>query len=121
MGEVKRDRGNAANLAPGFLFAARARCRAGAKLSATARLGASSRAGRCRHHVEYDRHGSAVRARDTKLALAGHLRRPGATGTSGCIALPERQVVALQDFARGGAVLAVLPKQALGRFKGCLP
>lgn len=50
-----------------------------------------------------------------------HLRRPGATGTSGCIALPEPQLVALQDFARGGAVLAVLPKQALGRFKGCLP
>jgi len=50
-----------------------------------------------------------------------HLRRPGATGTSGCIALPERQVVALQDFARGSAVLAVLPKQALGRFRGCLP
>jgi hypothetical protein len=27
----------------------------------------------------------------------------------------------LQDFAQGGAVLAVLPKQALDRFKGCLP
>jgi D-alanyl-D-alanine dipeptidase len=50
-----------------------------------------------------------------------HLRRPGATGTSGCIALPEPRLVTLQDFARGGAVLAVLPKQALGRFKGCLP
>jgi len=50
-----------------------------------------------------------------------HLRRPGATGTSGCIAVPEPQLVTLQDFARGGAVLAVLPRQALGRFKGCLP
>jgi len=50
-----------------------------------------------------------------------HLRLPGKTGTSGCVALPEPQLVDLQDFAQGGAVLAVLPKQALGRFKGCLP
>jgi len=50
-----------------------------------------------------------------------HVRLPGKTGTSGCVALPERQVTALQNFAQGRAVLAVLPKQALGRFKGCLP
>lgn len=50
-----------------------------------------------------------------------HVRLPGATGTSGCVALPELQVIALQDFAQGGAVLAVLPRQALDRFKGCLP
>ncbi len=50
-----------------------------------------------------------------------HLRLPGKTGTSGCVALPERQLEGLQDFAQGGAVLAVLPKAALGRFKGCLP
>ena len=50
-----------------------------------------------------------------------HLRLPGKTGTSGCVALPEPQLVGLQDFAQGGAVLAVLPKQALDRFKGCLP
>ncbi len=50
-----------------------------------------------------------------------HVRLPGMTGTSGCVALPEPQVAALQAFAQGGAVLAVLPKQALGRFKGCLP
>lgn len=50
-----------------------------------------------------------------------HLRLPGATGTAGCVALPEPQVVAMQNFAQGGAVLAVLSKQALGRFKGCLP
>ncbi len=48
--------------------------------------------------------------------------RPGRrTGTAGCIALAERQVAALQRFAQGGAVLAVLPRRALGRFKGCLP
>jgi L,D-peptidoglycan transpeptidase YkuD (ErfK/YbiS/YcfS/YnhG family) len=50
-----------------------------------------------------------------------HLRLPGKTGTSGCIALPEPQLARLQDFTQGGAVLAVLPRQALDRFKGCLP
>lgn len=50
-----------------------------------------------------------------------HVRRPNAKGTAGCLALPEPQVAALQDFAEGGAVLAVLPRQALERFKGCLP
>ncbi len=50
-----------------------------------------------------------------------HVRVPGATGTNGCVALPEPQVAALQNFAESGAVLAVLPRQALDRFKGCLP
>lgn len=50
-----------------------------------------------------------------------HTRLPGATGTSGCVSLPEPQVAALQDFAQSGAVLAVLPRQALSRFKDCLP
>jgi len=50
-----------------------------------------------------------------------HLRLPSATGTAGCVALPEPQLVGLQAFAQSGAVLAVLPKQAMPRFKGCLP
>ena len=50
-----------------------------------------------------------------------HVRRPDAKGTAGCVALPEPQVEALQDFAQGGAVLVVLPRQALDRFKSCLP
>jgi L,D-peptidoglycan transpeptidase YkuD (ErfK/YbiS/YcfS/YnhG family) len=50
-----------------------------------------------------------------------HTRFPGATGTNGCVSLPERQVAALQDFAQSGAVLAVLPRRGLARFKGCLP
>jgi L,D-peptidoglycan transpeptidase YkuD (ErfK/YbiS/YcfS/YnhG family) len=50
-----------------------------------------------------------------------HTRLLGATGTNGCVSLPEPQVAALQDFAQTGAVLAILPRQALGRFKGCLP
>lgn len=50
-----------------------------------------------------------------------HTRLPGATGTHGCVSLPEPQVKVLQDFAQSGAVLAVLPRLALARFKGCLP
>jgi D-alanyl-D-alanine dipeptidase len=50
-----------------------------------------------------------------------HLQLPGKTGTSGCVALPEPQLAALQDFSQSGAVLAILPRAALNRFKGCLP
>ena len=50
-----------------------------------------------------------------------HLQMPGKTGTSGCVALPEPQLAAVQDFAVDGAVLAIVPRQALARFKGCLP
>ncbi len=50
-----------------------------------------------------------------------HLQLPGKTGTSGCVALPEPQLEALQDHVQSGAVLAILPRQALDRFKGCLP
>ncbi|HZQ12843.1 MAG TPA: hypothetical protein VFB31_08550 [Pseudolabrys sp.] len=50
-----------------------------------------------------------------------HLWLPGRTGTAGCVALSEPQLVKLQNFAQGGAVLAVLPRGALGRFRGCLP
>jgi L,D-peptidoglycan transpeptidase YkuD (ErfK/YbiS/YcfS/YnhG family) len=50
-----------------------------------------------------------------------HLALPGRTGTGGCVALSEPQLEAVQDFAQDGAVLAILPRQALARFKGCLP
>jgi L,D-peptidoglycan transpeptidase YkuD (ErfK/YbiS/YcfS/YnhG family) len=50
-----------------------------------------------------------------------HLQLPGKTGTGGCVAMPEPQLEAVQDFAQDGAVLVVLPRQALARFKGCLP
>jgi L,D-peptidoglycan transpeptidase YkuD (ErfK/YbiS/YcfS/YnhG family) len=50
-----------------------------------------------------------------------HLQLPGRIGTNGCVALPEPQLVAVQDHVQAGAVLAILPRQALGRFKGCLP
>lgn len=50
-----------------------------------------------------------------------HLRLPDAKGTSGCVALPEADLISLQDFAEGGAVLAVVPKGARQRLPGCLP
>ena len=50
-----------------------------------------------------------------------HLRLPASKGTNGCVALPEPQLASLQDFAQSGAVLAVVPRQALPRLKTCLP
>jgi len=50
-----------------------------------------------------------------------HVWRSPTTGTAGCVALPEHRVEALQEFASGGAVIAILPQQAVGRFAGCLP
>lgn len=50
-----------------------------------------------------------------------HIRKPTATGTGGCVALPEPALAGLQDFAQGGAVLAIVPKPALVRLRGCLP
>jgi L,D-peptidoglycan transpeptidase YkuD (ErfK/YbiS/YcfS/YnhG family) len=50
-----------------------------------------------------------------------HVWRSPTTGTAGCVAVPEPRVEALQAFSRGGAVLAILPREALGRLKGCLP
>jgi L,D-peptidoglycan transpeptidase YkuD (ErfK/YbiS/YcfS/YnhG family) len=72
------------------------------------------------------RRGLLVNYPSDRKARAGscifiHLQLPGNTGTSGCVALPEPQLEALQDHVQGGAVLAVLPRQALGRLKTCLP
>lgn len=50
-----------------------------------------------------------------------HVWKTPDTTTSGCVALPESRVMALQDFATSGAVLGVLPEAARARFAGCLP
>jgi L,D-peptidoglycan transpeptidase YkuD (ErfK/YbiS/YcfS/YnhG family) len=50
-----------------------------------------------------------------------HVWRSPSTGTAGCVSMPEARVEALQDFASGGAALAILPQAALARFAGCLP
>ena len=47
--------------------------------------------------------------------------RTPTTGTAGCVSMPEPRVEAVQDFAAGGAVIAILPQQARGRFAACLP
>ena len=76
--------------------------------------------------VRQYRQGLLVDYPTNRAARAGscifiHLWLKGATGTHGCVALPAPRLTAMQNFAQGGAVLAVLPKQALARFKGCLP
>jgi L,D-peptidoglycan transpeptidase YkuD (ErfK/YbiS/YcfS/YnhG family) len=73
------------------------------------------------------RHGLLVDYPSSSVARGGscifvHLRPTGKkSGTGGCVALDEPQLTGLQDFAQGGAVLAILPRQAFDRFRGCLP
>jgi D-alanyl-D-alanine dipeptidase len=72
------------------------------------------------------RHGLLVDYPTSRSARGGscifiHLWVPHMTGTGGCVALPEPQLVRLQYFTQGGAVLAIVPRGALDRFRGCLP
>jgi len=73
------------------------------------------------------RHGLLVDYPTDIAAKAGscifiHVWRSPSRGTAGCVALPEERVLALQNFtADGGAVLAVMPRFALSRLRGCLP
>jgi L,D-peptidoglycan transpeptidase YkuD (ErfK/YbiS/YcfS/YnhG family) len=73
------------------------------------------------------RHGLLVEYPTDTAAKAGscifiHVWRSPTKGTGGCVALPEERLVALQDFIEGGgAVLAILPRHALGRLRDCLP
>lgn len=50
-----------------------------------------------------------------------HIWKTPDTATSGCVAMPEPQVKALQQFAEAGAVLAIVPQTARDRFPTCLP
>jgi L,D-peptidoglycan transpeptidase YkuD (ErfK/YbiS/YcfS/YnhG family) len=50
-----------------------------------------------------------------------HVWKTPDTKTSGCVALSEPRVKALQEFSQAGAVLGVLPETARDRFPGCLP
>jgi len=50
-----------------------------------------------------------------------HVWRAAGQVTTGCVALPEPRVVAVQDFAEHGAVIAIVPRGMLDRFSGCLP
>jgi L,D-peptidoglycan transpeptidase YkuD (ErfK/YbiS/YcfS/YnhG family) len=50
-----------------------------------------------------------------------HVWKSPTIGTAGCVSLPEARVEVLQDFSAPGAVLAILPRAALGRLPDCLP
>ena len=50
-----------------------------------------------------------------------HIKRSSMAPTAGCVALPEARFAAWQEFSAPGAVLATLPRTALGRLSGCLP
>ena len=50
-----------------------------------------------------------------------HVWKTPDTKTSGCVALPEPRVKALQEFSAAGAVLGVLPETAREPSAGCLP
>ncbi len=68
--------------------------------------------------VRQYRQGLLVDYPTNRAARAGscifiHLWLKDAKGTHGCVALPAPRLTAMQNFAQGGAVLAVLPKQAL--------
>jgi L,D-peptidoglycan transpeptidase YkuD (ErfK/YbiS/YcfS/YnhG family) len=93
-------------------------------ITSRAKVGAAH--GENMRRVQAYRNGLVVEYPTDRAARAGscifiHVRLPSMTGTSGCVAVPEPQVIALQDFAAPGAVLAVLPEAARGRFGGCLP
>jgi L,D-peptidoglycan transpeptidase YkuD (ErfK/YbiS/YcfS/YnhG family) len=51
-----------------------------------------------------------------------HVWRNSSSGTSGCVVMPEKRVVALQEFANKHAtVVAIIPESALHRLSDCLP
>ena len=50
-----------------------------------------------------------------------HVWKSPTGGTAGCVSLPEARIEALQDFSAPGAMLAILPRDALSRVAGCLP
>lgn len=80
---------------------------------------------RMRNFPQY-RHGLFIDYPSNHAKPAGscifiHIWDAPGEATAGCIAMPEARVVALQNFAGPGAVIAVVPRRALDRFKGCLP
>ena len=60
-------------------------------------------------------------ARRAGSCIFVHLwRRPGSP-TVGCVAASEQTVLHLQGFRTPGTAIAILPRTALARLKGCLP
>ncbi len=60
------------------------------------------------------------RAKRAGSCIFIHIRMPDAKYTQGCVAVPEAQVLELQNFAQQGAVIAIIPASARGRIS-CLP
>ena len=117
--------GNYLHLTQGTVCVSDARSSAYNTITSRAKVGWTVRGENMWRVPEY-RRGLLVDYPTDRRAQAGscifiHLRLPGATGTSGCVSLPEPQLIALQAFASPGTVLAILPRHALDRFKGCLP
>lgn len=76
--------------------------------------------------IPHYRHGLLVDYPTSRTRRGGscifiHLRMPGASSTSGCVALEEPALLAIEQFAASGAVLAILPAQARRRLGACLP
>jgi L,D-peptidoglycan transpeptidase YkuD (ErfK/YbiS/YcfS/YnhG family) len=95
-------------------------------IASRARLGAAVHAENMSQALPMYRRGLLVDYPTDARRKAGscifiHVWRSPSTGTAGCVAVPEPRVEALQDFAEGGAVLAILPRPALGRLAGCVP
>jgi len=72
------------------------------------------------------RHGLFVDYPSSRKARAGsciflHLMPQSGRGTLGCVATDEMTLLGLQEFAEPGAVLGVVPRNALDRFGGCFP
>jgi L,D-peptidoglycan transpeptidase YkuD (ErfK/YbiS/YcfS/YnhG family) len=79
---------------------------------------------RMRDYPEY-RHGLFIEypsnhAHPADSCIFIHIWSAPSESTAGCIALPEARVIALQNFAEPGAVIAVVPRLALDRFASCL-
>jgi L,D-peptidoglycan transpeptidase YkuD (ErfK/YbiS/YcfS/YnhG family) len=63
-------------------------------------------------------------SRETKSGscIFMHVRDPDGSGTSGCVAVGEREIEKLQEWVSGGdAVIAILSEGARQRFAACLP
>ena len=70
------------------------------------------------------RHGLFIDYPSNHAAPAGScifIHLSSGDSTAGCSAMPESRLLALQNFAEPGAVVAIVPQAALVRFKGCLP
>jgi L,D-peptidoglycan transpeptidase YkuD (ErfK/YbiS/YcfS/YnhG family) len=90
-----------------------------ARIGPTVRAENMSRVGLYRRGLLVDYPTDAKRKAGSCIFI--HVWRAPATGTGGCVAVPEPRVEALQDFSAGGAVLAILPSGARDRLQGCLP